>query len=287
VNAAVLLGGVIVLIGWLGSAAIASGGHNRTLVSLGAQVSPPPSWSERLGLVRRWLSASRPRLLLLLAAIAGGVLGNRVMGPVGFLAGSIAAVLVMRGRERRASIARRDLLDRQLVDAVMAVSAAVRAGLSVRRAVEEATGESEEPLRSELESVVDRLAMGETLDASLEQLDRRLGLTDAALLVSALRVHRRTGGDLPVLLDEIAAVTRARLDDRRGVRALTAQARTSGAVLAVLPIGFVALLSGTGGDGLGDFYRSSAGVALLLFSLCLQGLGFAWMRLIVQRVESW
>ena len=283
---ALLYGGSVILTGWLLSAAIAARANTRTRTFLGARASRPRSNHERLDSFGSWWSSTRQRLPLYVAAIGGGALGNKVMGPVGLLAGSIAGVLALRGRNRRAAVVRRDLLDRQLADAVMAIAAAVRAGLSVRRAVEEAARESEEPLRSELESVVDRLATGETLNASLEHLDRRLGLTDAALLVNALKVHRRTGGDLPVLLDEISAVVRARLDDRRGIRALTAQARTSGAVLAVLPIGFVALLSGTGGDGLGDFYRSSAGVALLLFALGLQGLGFAWMRLIVQRVES-
>ena len=285
-TAALLYSGSIILTGWLASAAIASRSRTRLLGSVGIDTSASRSRTRTLDSLRTLWSSSRPRLLFFAAACGGGALGTWVMGPVGLLVGSVAGVLALRGRNRRAAVARRDQLDRQLVDAVVAVAAAVRAGLSVRRAVEEAARESEEPLRSGLESVVDNLAKGETLDASLEGLDRRLGLTDAALLVNALKVHRRTGGELPTLLDEIATVIRARLDDRRGIRALTAQARTSGAVLAVLPIGFVALLSGTGGDGLGDFYRSPAGVALLLVALCLQGLGFAWMRLIVRRVES-
>ncbi|MGH2692008.1 MAG: type II secretion system F family protein [Actinomycetota bacterium] len=220
------------------------------------------------------------------ATLVGALVGYRLIGPVGLVTGSVVAAIVIRAREARAAVVRRNLLDRQLAEAVVTVAAAVRAGLSVRRAVAEAAEGAELPLRNELDSVVRRLETGEPLDAALSRLDGRLDLSDAALVVNALAVHRRTGGDLPSLLDEIARVIRLRLEDRRDARALTVQARSSGVVLAVLPIGFVALLSGTGGDGLGAFYRTPSGALLLVGALCLQALGFTWMRRIIQRVEA-
>jgi tight adherence protein B len=76
-----------------------------------------------------------------------------------------------------------------------------------------------------------------------------------------------------------------RVEARRGSRALTAQGRASGAVLAVLPVAFVALLSGTGGNGLGAFYRTPLGASLLLLGTLLDAAGFAWIRRIVAGVE--
>jgi tight adherence protein B len=231
------------------------------------------------------LRVHRHRLVLLCAVLAGVALGNLLLGSVGLLAGALAGPVFARTRQARAALARRELVDRQLADAIGAIAAALRAGLSVRRAVEEAARGSDAPLRGELERVVRRVDSGEPLDAALARLDHTLGLSDAGLVVAALGVHRRTGGDLPRLLDEIEKVVRARREDRGAIRALTAQARSSGVVLAVLPIAFVALLSGTGGDDLGAFYRTSAGSGLLLIALCFQGLGFAWMRRIVRRVD--
>jgi tight adherence protein B len=66
------------------------------------------------------------------------------------------------------------------------------------------------------------------------------------------------------------------------MRALTAQGRASGAVLAVLPIAFVTLLSWSGGDGLGDFYRTPAGSLLLVVGLACDVLGFLWIQRIVR-----
>jgi tight adherence protein B len=73
-----------------------------------------------------------------------------------------------------------------------------------------------------------------------------------------------------------------RVETRRQVRALTAQGRASGAVLAVLPIAFVGLLSGTSGDGLGAFYRTLPGAGLLLGGLVCELLGFLWLSRIVR-----
>jgi tight adherence protein B len=77
-----------------------------------------------------------------------------------------------------------------------------------------------------------------------------------------------------------------RVRSRREVRSLTAQGRASGAVLAVLPVAFVALLSGTGGEALGAFYRSPLGASLLVAGLVCEVLGFLWIRRIVTRAEA-
>jgi Flp pilus assembly protein TadB len=276
-------GGALVLSGLLLSHGIAAEQGGRWLTRLGG--SPSDRGRAVAGNVTSRLRENRHRVIFYGAILGGAVVGNHLLGPVGLVACAFAGPLITRAREARRSAARRDLLDRQLGEAVGAIAAALRAGLSVRRAVAEAARGAEQPLRGELESVVARVETGEPLDSALARLDRRLGLSDAGLVVTALGVHRRTGGDLPRLLDEIEKVIRARREERGAVHALTAQARSSGVVLAVLPIAFVALLSGTGGDGLGAFYRTPSGAALLIVALCCQALGFAWMRRIVQRVD--
>jgi Flp pilus assembly protein TadB len=283
---ALAYGGALLVSGWLFSRGLAEAGHIRALGRLGHEPPAVPSLATRARLPLARVSADRRGVALVGSSLVGAVVGYRLVGPLGLAAGSIIGVIVVRAREVRAELMRRDLQDRQLGEAVVTVAAAVRAGMSLRQAVAEAAEGAEPPLRGELGSVVNRLETGEPLDAALSRLDGSLGLSDAALLVNALAVHRRTGGDLPALLDEIARVIRLRLEDRRAVRALTVQARSSGVVLAVLPVAFVALLSGTGGDGLGAFYRTPAGAFLLAAALILQALGFAWMRRIVRRIEE-
>lgn len=281
---AIAYGGSVLLSGWLVSRGVAAADRARWRQRLGVESTARNGGNPRIRIPS--LLKDRHRLIAVGASAAGALAGYRLAGPVGLVAGSGAGVLVGRARRSRESLQRRDLLDRQLGEAIDTIAAAVRSGLSVRRAVIEAARDVAPPLRDELQNVVRRLETGEPLDAALGRLDHILRLSDARLVVTALAVHRRSGGDLPTLLAEIGNVMRARREDRRGIRALTTQARSSGVVLAVLPVVFVALLSGTGGDDLGAFYRSGTGTVLLLLALLLQALGFGWMRLIVARVEA-
>jgi tight adherence protein B len=225
----------------------------------------------------RLYAASSVSLLML-----GAVLGWRLAGPVGSVAGAVAGGVAIEWRLARQRARRRESIDVQLREAVLALAAAVRAGLSVVRALEEAVRDSEEPLRSALEGVLRRVEVGEPLEEALAGLATDLGSSEAGLLVTALSVHRRSGGELPAMLEEVAEIIRQRVDSRRQVRALTAQGRAPGAVLAVLPVAFVTLLSGTSGDGLGAFYRTPLGAGLLVAGLTCEALGFLWIRRIVR-----
>jgi tight adherence protein B len=216
------------------------------------------------------------------AALLGAMFGWRLAGPVGLLGGLAAGVGVVEWRLSRARDRRVECLEIQLREAVMALAAGVRAGLSVRRAFDDAVRDAEEPMRAHLSEVLRRVEMGAPLEGAMAALASDVDSSEARLLVTALTVHQRTGGELPAMLEEVASIIDQRLDSRRQVRALTAQGRASGAVLAVLPVAFVTLLSGTSGDGLGAFYRSPLGAGLLLTGLTLEGLGFLWIRRIVR-----
>jgi tight adherence protein B len=138
-------------------------------------------------------------------------------------------------------------------------------------------------LRPHVDRGLSRLHAGGSLEDVLDSLAADIGSPDARLAAAVLAVHLRTGGNLASLLDDVAETVARRLVARRDLRALTAQGRASGAVLALLPVAFVGLLSGMGGSGLGAFYRTPAGSGLLALGLSLQGAGFLWIRRIVGR----
>jgi tight adherence protein B len=219
-------------------------------------------------------------------AVVAAVGGHALAGPVAALAGAIAGPLALEAALSRRVAAERISAEEHLREVILTLAAGTRAGLSIRRAVAEAARDAGPPLAAELDRVVALTEVGEPLEAALEGLAARLDLPELRLVVTVLSVHRRTGGDLAVMLEEVADVVGDRLRSRREVRALTAQGRASGAVLAVLPIAFVALLSGTGGETLGAFYRSPLGAGLLGAGLMCEVLGFAWIRRIIRRAET-
>jgi tight adherence protein B len=287
-------GFAVAFAGWLAARALASG-HRRMIASrLGLERRPtalrfrlptPASltaWAE----ARSWPGQPWTFVLALgLCAFAGAAVGDYLAGPVTAVAGAAGGPFVLTSILSRRSAAEHVRAEEHLQEAILALAAATRAGLSIRRAVEEAARDAGSPLDSELAGVIDRLEVGDSLEAALSRLGSRLELPDVGLVVTVLSLHRRTGGDLPMMLEQVAEVVGDRVRARREVRAITAQGRASGAILAVLPVAFVALLSGTGGEALGAFYRMPLGAGLLLAGLACEALGFWWIRRIVRRAE--
>lgn len=253
----------------------------RVREQIALRLAPAPTAERSVVLRRLGASAVREQSAAVMAVAAGAVLGFRHTGPAGMVIGAAGALVAVRLLRSRRVARERMKAEEQLRDVVGAMAQATRAGLSVRRALEEASREAEPPLAGALRATLARLALGEPLHQAVGELSRRIPVPEAGLFVGLLQVHGRTGGDLSPLLDDVAEVVSRRLDARRRIRALSAQGRASGAVLAALPVAFVGLLSGTGGSGLGAFYRTPLGAVLLGGGFLLNLLGFLWIRRIV------
>lgn len=170
----------------------------------------------------------------------------------------------------------------QLSEGVAAIAAGLRAGMSLSQAVRFAASEIQPPLSEALAAVGDREAMGVPLDQALDDWTSEMGSPDARLTASVLQLHRRTGGDLPMVLDRLAFTLAQRTAAARETRSLTAQARLSGAILGFLPIGFFLFLSVMSPGDMAEAYRSPAGVAAIVGGLALQGIAFLWIRALLK-----
>ncbi len=209
---------------------------------------------------------------------AGGLAGMVVAGPPGLLAGAAAAFVIPLWRRRKVEERRRQQLELQLSDGVVAISDGLRAGHSLLQALRLSADGSEPPLRDALRGIVDRADMGAPLGDSLDSWVRSEPSQDVRLVSSVLKLHRRTGGDLPKVLDQLSRTLRERLSAAREVRSLTAQARMSGAILGFLPIGFFLFLSAISPEDMAAAYRSSAGATAIGVGVVLQLGAFIWIR---------
>jgi tight adherence protein B len=238
-----------------------------TRIALVSDVTPRPHrWAPDPRLVRRWAPIPGAAAGWLIAGIPGAVIGA-------------AGGRVMPGMwERRRARTRSALLEDQLADAVSSLAAGMRAGLSLTRAIRFAAEEAEAPLASSLTSVADASDLGVPLEQALAGWARATASADIRLLAGVLDLYRRTGGELPSVLDGVAATLRERRAAAREVRALTAQARLSGAILGLLPIGFFLFLSVTSRDDIAAAFHSTLGIAAIGLGLAMQGCAFLWIR---------
>jgi tight adherence protein B len=216
-------------------------------------------------------------------AAAIGALGGLVLGGVvGLVLGAGAGVGLglSSARRRSAKVAAR--CDEQLTDAVRSISAGLRAGMSVTQSLAYTADEADAPLAGSLRMLVDGLDLGVPLDDSLAAWGEASQSDDARLLAGVLRLHRRSGGDLPMVLDQVATTLGERRAAAREVRALTAQARLSGAILGFLPIGFFAFLWLTSRRDIQGAFHNPVGVAAVTIGLVLDAVAFVWIRRLLE-----
>jgi tight adherence protein B len=224
--------------------------------------------------------ASRQRIALGLGVLVLLALGTLVRG---WLAGALLAgafLLLARWAADRARASRRAELERQLVPALRTIATAVESGLSFAQALDRVVKDSPAPIADEFAQVLRAVDLGMPLPVALQELATRTGSSDFEFFASIVTVQYRTGGSLARLLGTLAENIQERLEFAAEVGALTAQARFSGWVLAVLPFGVLGLLLVASPAYVNPLLNTTDGRLLLGFAGLLLGVGLFVIRAI-------
>ena len=178
---------------------------------------------------RRRLLVGSAAALFLGGLIAAGPLAALALGAVGPWAAS-RALAARRARYRRT-------VEAGLSGVAVSVADALGGGHSLRGALAEAARTVAGPPGHELRRVAAELGAGARTEHALEAMRARVRSARVDTVVAACLLQRRAGGDLARLLRDCA---RAFEDESRLVdeaRAATAQARFTGVVVVLLPLG--------------------------------------------------
>ncbi len=154
------------------------------------------------------------------------------------------------------------------------MSSAIRAGRSLRAALERAAGEAPEPARTELRVLAGDLALGARVEDALRDATARVPIRELAAVTATIDVQRRAGGSLVRALDELADRLRGRRRLVAEVRAATAQARATAWIVAAIPVvGALAVELAAPGTLLGIFGSGPGmvlgAVATILFTIAI------------------
>jgi tight adherence protein B len=190
----------------------------------------------------------------------------------------VVTAVVRTVRRRRALAVTPVIVEERFADAVGALAAAVRSGASLTQAIRYAATEAAPPVRDELTHIVEQLDTGIALDRALRSWSSARPSANVELVVGALELHRRSGGDLPAVLDQVVGAIRDRVSIAREVRSLTAQARMSAWILGLLPVGFFAFLWLTSRRDIEGAMSTVVGIACVVFGLLLELGAFVWIR---------
>jgi tight adherence protein B len=130
----------------------------------------------------------------------------------------------------------------QLPDMLNLMVNGLRAGYSTMQALEAISKELPPPINDEFRRVVQEMQIGIPMETALDNLLRRIPSEDLDFVVTAINVQREVGGNLSEILDNISFTVRERIRIKGEVRVLTAQVRTSGTVLSLIPFGLTLIL---------------------------------------------
>jgi tight adherence protein B len=172
----------------------------------------------------------------------------------------------------------------QLPEVARLLSNGASAGLSLPATIELAVRELDDPARDELQTVIDELGLGRSLDESLASLQRRLPSREISVLMSTLIIQQRTGGDAVRALHDLSDTLDTRRETLREVRTLMAGAVFTSYTVPVLGVGALVLLNAINSNTLNRMTSEPLGIAALIVAGSLYVVGsFAIRR--VARVE--
>lgn len=179
-------------------------------------------------------------LSIFLGALFAWFLGNR--HPVSALIGAVLGIFAPRIYVKNQQKQRLKRFNDQLPDMLNLMVNGLRAGYSTTQAMEAISKELPPPINDEFRRVVQEMQIGIPMETALENLLRRIPSEDLDFVVTAINVQREVGGNLSEILDNISFTIRERIRIKGEVRVLTAQVRTSGTVLSLIPFGLTLIL---------------------------------------------
>lgn len=212
----------------------------------------------------------------MLFALVGSARVRILALPLGLL-GLYLPLFVLRIAVSR----RRKKFVKQLVEMLPLVANALKVGVALMQALDQASEQLKAPMTDELRRVIRDVRLGATPDVAFSSLNDRIKDKDLDLVVSAILIQRSTGGNLAEILDGVAHTMRERIRIRGEIKTLTTQQQFSGYILALLPAGLLAALTAINHTYMAPLFTTTGGRITLAVCGAAQIIGFFIIRQIV------
>lgn len=148
-----------------------------------------------------------------------------------FIVGSLPYHYILRKRRKR-----REEFESLLPEAIDLMTNALKSGFSLESALRMVAREVPDPLGIEFGIAFEEQNLGVSLTEALSNMGQRVKSDELNLMVTALLIHKKTGGNLAEVLEKIGTTIRERFRMEREVKIHTAHGRFTGLVLVLLPI---------------------------------------------------
>jgi tight adherence protein B len=161
------------------------------------------------------------------------------------------------------------------------MSTSLRSGFGIMEAVSTVCREMDPPISHEFQRVLDEARVGGSFEDGLSGMVERIDSQDLRIVARALEIHRKVGGDLAQILENVAGTMREREELRGHVLALTAQQRFSGIIVGLLPLWVVGFFSVANPEFISPLWEEQTGRIILAVGASMEVAAFFLMRRIM------
>lgn len=120
-------------------------------------------------------------------------------------------------------------------DAIELMVRGLRSGLPITETLGIVASEIPGPVGVEFRMVADKMKIGRTMEAALQDTADRLGTAEFQFFVITLAIQRETGGNLAETLSNLADVLRKRAQMKLKIRAMSSESKASAYIVGSLP----------------------------------------------------
>ena len=182
---------------------------------------------------------------------------------IGLVFGGLAGALALTAPWKLLDILKARRLRKfnlQLVDTLVSMSNALKAGFSIMQAFESVVKDGENPIAQEFDVFLQQTRVGVSFSDALSNMEKRVGSDNLSIVVVAIETARKTGGNLTEVFERIAATIRERMRIENRIRTLTAQGRLQGWIVSLMPVIIGAAMFIVDPNMMVLFFRSLVGV---------------------------
>ncbi|KQU62219.1 pilus assembly protein TadB [Sphingomonas sp. Leaf339] len=120
-------------------------------------------------------------------------------------------------------------------DAIELLVRGLRSGLPISETIGVVGAEVDGAIGEEFRAIADKMKIGRTMDAALQETADRLGTPEFQFFVITIAIQRETGGNLAETLANLADVLRKRAQMKLKIRAMSSESKASAYIIGSLP----------------------------------------------------
>jgi tight adherence protein B len=203
--------------------------------------------------------------------------GSALLGLVFAILGFFVPRIYLNFRKRQ----RLNAFNDQLGDTITLLANSLRSGFTIVQSMKTVAEQLPDPIAAEFYRVTQEIGLGLHYEEALNNMLRRVPSDDLDLMITAVNIQGRVGGNLAEILDTIGHTIRERIRIKGEIRVLTAQQMISGYILTALPLLLALVLYLINKTYISRMFSDPCGWIMIGIGFLMLFLGFLAIRKIV------